>query len=258
MPEIKIHEDPILQASELIAVMSYPDDEQEREELKNKVKFNLYLNERDRLLSLGKNDSDYGQYIDDICLMLCAELAPMLLDSCSYTDSLKKSWPKPAFLVGQTVMEMYKFNKVDKSFIGRNRASQYVSDFLLTDTKVSKKSIDAGWSKYKSVAHLWAAYTHYVVDNDLMGIRNNVHGVFGTNLFLHKHKEILGLSCFFQEFLLSYKSSNNRKIEFDSEKLWTVPKDSGREVLDLNVNLTDEYKSHITEWNKNEYSIKYK
>jgi len=257
MPEIKIHKDPVLQVAEIISVMAYPSDKSARHELERKVAFSMYLDlreklldhdVRDRLLAEGKVDTEYVKCIDEICLVMCAELAPMLLDSDSYEASLKKAFPDVAFLVGQNVLQMFKFQSIDNTFVGRNRASHFIADNLVnTSSKFSPKTLDKAWPKYKSVAHFWAAYAFFTV-------REQHNGIFGTSIFLVHYKEILGLAIFFQEFLLSYKSSNNRKIEFDLSKVWKTPEGAGIEIFDLKTACSEEKEREIRKWNNNYFN----
>ena len=260
MPEIKIHEDPILQVAEIISVMAYPKDKPARYELEQKVAFSLYLDlreslmnsdVRDALLAEGKVNTDYIEMIDEKCLVMCAALAPMLLDSESYEDSLKKAFPDIAFLLGQNVLQMFKFQAVDNTFVGRNRAAHYLADMLAdTKSKFSVKSLDKAWAKYKPVAHLWAAYS-------FLAVGELQRGISGPYLFFVNCKEVLGLAIFFQEFLISYRSSNNRKIEFEPDEIWAIPSEVGIEKADVETCFSKEKELLIREWSKNKYSQKY-
>jgi len=251
MPEIKIHEDPILQVAEIMSVMAHPGDELKRYELERKIALNLFLAEKEELLSGCSGDEGYIQYISELCDELSIELAPMLLDSDSYESSLKKAFPAVALLIGKNVEQMRIFNEIDNAYVGRNRASQYIVDKLAnTGLKVSNKTIGAAWSKYKPVSHLWAAYVFFCTD-----VENTVGT--GTDLFLYNYKEILYLAAIYQEFLTNYKSNNNRKIEFDLEQVWQVPQNLKPANFELIYGCTEDHESLIIEWNK-EYFVKSK
>jgi len=249
MPELNIHEDPILQAAEIISVMAFPNDSTRRGLFNYKVRFNLFLEERRRFMFGDKNSKEYVDYVNKSCDSLSSYLAPMLLHSDSYEHLMKKAFNVGAVNVGQAVIEMHSFSRIDNTYVGINRAFQFVVDQQNKHGfKLSKKKMEGDWQKYKYVAHLWAAYAYCLFDP----VGN------GSDLFLRNHKEILGLARYYQEFLLNYESSNNRKISFDPEKNWVIPKGSGWKVNKMDVEFTEERKLYIRKWNNNEYYQKHK
>jgi len=250
MPILKIYnDDPILQASEIMSVMAYPNHELTRDEFERKVAFNLYIDEKERWL-FGDGDDEYGNYIIEECESLSIILAEMLLYSDSYDDSLKKAFPRNGLYVGLTVIAMHKLYKIDNAYAGKNRASQFVTDILNSGgLKLSKKSIDLAWSKYKGVAHFWAAYS-------CLSLKKG-NGC-GGDLFLLKNNELLGIARFFQGFLFNYNSSNNRKIEFEAKQTWIIPEGVGGEVKEFDFDFGRATRSSIINWNNNQYSKKYK
>jgi len=76
------------------------------------------------------------------------------------------------------------------------------------------------------------------------------------NLFVYKSNQLLGIARFFQIFLFNYKSSNNRRIEFESKQTWVIPEAIGEDIVDFAFDFGELTRSSIINWNNNQYPKK--
>ena len=266
MPVLDLYDDRIQKVCALVSEMAIPnktsrapfyedqfsEENCKRHEFRKKLSYYLYLEEQDNLNSKEDYNKIYARHINELCQYNAFLMAPILMFNGSFIEEINKAFSFVPMAVGLIVNQMVVFNENGINHAGKNRASQYILDHLKKpEIKLSRSTLDAGWGKFKTVSHLWAAF------GELSGIEDDK--VDSLQLVVLHYEKFLGYAMFYQDFLLHYESSNNRKFDINEDNLVLIPDNIGIEpIRPPNLDITKEKKTKIIKWCNDEYHKKYK